>query len=319
MAGARTRRERLRGWVVVYLKGIAMGAADTVPGVSGGTIALIVGIYERLIRAVTALDPAVLRRVRRLHDPEGRDSLRRDLRGMDVPFLVVLAAGILTAVVSLSRVVHAALAGYRGLTFAFFFGLIGASAVVLADRRWLATPGRVGVAVAGFLVAFALAGATGSGLLPNTLPVVFGAGAVGISAMVLPGISGAFILLLLGQYGYLTGTLTRFVDGMLAALFGGEPEGLAADAVVVATFVAGAAVGILTVAHAVRYALDRYREATFAVLVSLMVGALRLPVIEVTESTGAWTVSRGLTVVGAATLGAAVVLALDASTDDLGY
>jgi len=313
------RRSDPRTLVSVYLKGVAMGAADTVPGVSGGTVALITGVYERLIGALTSLDPRVLGHLRRLHRTKGRRSLRDGLLRMDVRFLIALALGVLTSVLTLSRVVHVALVEFRAHTFAFFFGLIGASAVVLYRSLSLETARQAGAGVAGFLVAFALTGASSSGLLPTTLPVVFVAGAVGITAMVLPGISGAFILLLLGQYRYLTGVLTDLVDRTLALVTGDPTAGLAASATTVTTFVVGAAVGLVTVAHLIRRALDRYRTATLVFLVSLMLGSLRLPVVEVLEGVSVWTPATTAGVGGVALVGALAVLGLDRYTDNLDY
>ncbi|PSP46173.1 DUF368 domain-containing protein, partial [Halobacteriales archaeon QH_6_66_25] len=120
--------------MVIYLKGLAMGLADSVPGVSGGTIALITGIYERLIRAITRLDPAVLEVVPRLSTRAGCQELLERLREMDTLFLIVLGTGMFTAIISVSRVAEIALESFRAPTFAFFFGLIAASAVALYER-----------------------------------------------------------------------------------------------------------------------------------------------------------------------------------------
>jgi putative membrane protein len=316
--GARTTLGA-RELVSVYLKGAAMGAADTIPGVSGGTIALIVGVYERFVRAVTALDPRVFAHLPRLRRREGRRALWRDLRRIDAFFLLALGLGVVTSVVTLSRVVYAASQLYEPQTFAFFFGLIGASAIVLSDQLSLRTPGRAVAAVAGFAVAFWLVGATSSGALGHGLPVVFLAGAVAVCAMVLPGVSGAFILLLLGQYTFLTGTLTRFVDDVLAAATGAGTDGLVGGGLVVATFVAGAFVGLVSVAHLIRRALDRYRAATLAFLVSLMIGSLRLPVERVGGGVGNWTTAVAVSVAVPAVAGGAAVWLLDRYTDDLEY
>ncbi len=314
-----TRSARPRELLSAYLKGAAMGTADTVPGVSGGTIALIVGVYERLVRAITALDPRVLGHLPRLHRSGGREALWRDLRRMDVFFLLALGLGVVTSVVTLSRLVHTAYQLYEPQTFAFFFGLIGASAVVLSDHLSVRSPGPAVAAVLGFAIAFLLAGASSSGAVGHALPVVFVSGAVAVSAMVLPGVSGAFILLLLGQYVYLTGTLKRFVDDLLAAATGGAPERLVAGGLVVGAFVAGGGIGLLTFAHLIRRALDRYRAATLAFLVSLMVGSLRLPVERVVDGVGVWTPANALSVVASAAVGGAAVLLLDRYTDDLEY
>lgn len=296
-----------------------MGAADAVPGVSGGTIALITGIYERLIRALTALDPTVLRRLFRVHRSEQRIHLWRALVGMDVPFLVVLGTGMVTAVVLLARIVQVALSVVPALTFAFFFGLIAASAVALYDRRWLVTPAGVLAAITGFSVAFLVAGATADGALPHTLPVVFVSGMFAISGMVLPGISGAFILLLLGQYDFMTDALNRFVDGVITVLSGNGTGDLLEASPTVVAFIVGAFIGLLTVAYAVRWALERYRGPTFAFLVSLMLGALRYPGLQITQTTDTWSSITVSSILAAGFLGAGLVLVLDRYTDDLDY
>ncbi|MFW5973790.1 MAG: DUF368 domain-containing protein [Natrialbaceae archaeon] len=311
-------RAGLRAWVVVYLKGLAMGSADAVPGVSGGTIALITGIYERFITAITSLDPAVLGYLPGLYRSEDRSAFLASLRRMDVPFLIVLGTGILTAVVLLARVVEGALDTVPGPTFAFFFGLIGASAIVLARAEWLRVPAQIGAGLAGFSLAFLIAGASGQGLLPSSLPVVFVGGIFAICGMVLPGISGAFILLLLGQYDHMTSTLNSFVDGLISLAGAGATDTLLRDAVTIVAFLGGGVVGLFTVAYAVRFALDHYRNATLAFLVSLMLGSLRLPVIEMAAASDGSAGSIGALVLTAA-VGAAGIFVLDRSTEDLEY
>nr|WP_302082867.1 DUF368 domain-containing protein [Salinibaculum sp. KK48] len=303
----------VRAWLTVYLKGLAMGAADSVPGVSGGTIALIAGIYERLIDALTALDPRLLRKVPELDSADGRQEVLSDLRRMDAYFLVVLGLGVATSIVTVSRIVHGALTMARPQTFAFFFGLIAASAVVLYDQLSLETPLQIGAAIVGFVFAFLVSGISNGAGLGHALPLIFVAGAVAISAMVLPGISGAFLLILLGQYEYLTGVLTDLVDGLLA--FGADD--LLANVGVVVTFGSGAVIGLFTVAHAVNRALEEYREATIAFLVSLMVGSLRLPAAEVLGGVEVTAVADVTTVLGTALVGAIAVLLLDYYTEDL--
>jgi putative membrane protein len=304
-------------WLSVYLKGAAMGAADTVPGVSGGTVALIVGIYERLVTAITELDPLAVFLLGDIHTSAGRTALVTRLREMEVPFLLALGGGILTAVVTLSRLLATALDRFPALTFAFFFGLIAASAVVLYGEVDVGTPRQAAVAIGGVVGAFLLTGPIAAAL-PSTLPVVFLAGAVAISAMVLPGISGSFLLLVLGQYEFMIGTLGTFVDAALALATGGAQADLAGPGAVVVTFCAGALVGLLTVAHAIRWALDHYRAATLTLLVSLMVGALRLPATRIAGSVAAPSASVVVGLLAAGAAGAALVLGLDRATADLG-
>jgi len=308
-----------RDWLSVYLKGIAMGAADTVPGVSGGTIALITGIYERLIDALTGLDPRALGHLPRLHRPGGRRGLLEDLRAMDVGFLVVLGLGALTSLLVLSRLAHGALLSYRAETYAFFFGLIAASAVVLYAQFQLGSLRQVGAGLAGFGLAFLLAGASSNGFLPSALPVIFLIGALTITATILPGVSGAFVLVLLGKYEFLTGVLTDFVDAVIGVPTAGVTAALVDTGAVVVVFGIGAVVGLLTIAHVIRWALEHFRRGTLVFLVSLMVGSLRLPVAEVRSSLAGWSVTAAGGVVLAAAVGAAAVLVLDRYTADLEY
>ena len=121
----------LRRWVALYLKGVAMGTADAVPGVSGGTIALIVGIYERLIAAVTAIDPKRIRRVLSGAHPANLPDARAAFHEIDGAFLLVLVAGIGTAVIAVLSGVDYLLSTRPVATYGFFFGLIAASAAVL--------------------------------------------------------------------------------------------------------------------------------------------------------------------------------------------
>ncbi|SNR23894.1 DUF368 domain-containing protein [Halorubrum vacuolatum] len=313
----------VRAWLVVYLKGLAMGSADAVPGVSGGTIALIAGIYERLIAALTAIDPErigrVLAGVRRARVPDARAAFRE----MDGGFLLVLGAGIATAVVAVLSAVDLLLQTVPVATFGFFFGLIAASAVVLFGEVDLSTPGRKGAAAAGFLAAFLTSGYA-STALGNELPVVFLAGAVAVSAMILPGISGSLLLIVLGQYDYMSGTLRSFLEALFGTVTSGAADvpTLMEFGTPVVVFLSGAVVGLFTVAHAVRRALAAYRMATLAFLVSLIVGALRAPIVEVSIRLG----ERGETwgaaaprFLAAALGGALIVLLLDRHTATIEY
>lgn len=307
-----------RGWLVIYLKGAAMGTADAVPGVSGGTIALIVGVYERLIGSLTALDPRALRHITRLHTTEGRGDFGRALLVMDVPFLGILGVGVLSAVGLVSSVMHVAATRFPVPTYGFFFGLIAASAYVLREEIRLDSPVRIVAAVAGFTLAFIISGASSGGSLPTTLPILFLSGSVAITAMILPGISGAFILFLLGQYEFMTGIPSRLARALIAALRGEEAL-LSEPMVVFLVFCSGAVVGLLTVAHAVRWALERRRRATLTFLIALMIGALRAPVVRVRESLSTDPGVGIAVAVVAALVGAVVVLTLNRVTADIAY
>lgn len=307
----------MRALVGVALKGAAMGVAEIIPGVSGGTIALVVGIYDRLVAAIAGLRPAPLRHLPRLHRARHRRALVDELVAMDLPFLLALGVGMAAMVIALARGIESVLANYPGPTYAFFAGLILASAVVLYRYVSVDTPQRIALAVGFAAAAFVLSGAATAGL-GHALPVVFLAGAIAITALVLPGVSGSFLLLALGQYEYMVGALNDAVDGVTGLLTGGGTDDLFEAAPPVVVFLVGAVIGLLTVAHAVSYALDRAREATLIALVSLMVGALRVPGDEVAAAWQADLTWIAVTV-GAAVTGALAIVVFDRYTDDLAY
>ncbi|WP_299236141.1 DUF368 domain-containing protein [Natronomonas sp.] len=313
-----SRASALRAWLAVYLKGACMGAADTVPGVSGGTIAFLLGVYERLITALTALGPETIRSLGAVHTPEGRTEATRALLEADLPFLLVLGAGVLSAAATIATAMNLAVTRYPAPTYAFFFGLIAASAVVLFRYVSVRTPQRVLAGLSGFVLAFVLTDPSLAGTRATTAPLLFLAGAIAVSAMVLPGVSGAFLLLVLGQYEYVSGIPRAVVDGVIRAA-AGTPGPLVDALVPLFVFCSGALVGLFSVAYAVRAALARYRQRTLVFLLSLMIGALRLPINEVRNALpDASPRSAALAGVPAA-LGIAAVLLLDRYTDDLEY
>ncbi|MFC3956989.1 DUF368 domain-containing protein [Halovivax cerinus] len=301
----------MRARMRTFITGFAMGMADAVPGVSGGTIALIAGVYDRLIAAITAVDPCVLRRLRTIHSSKTRHKLRVELFAMDLPFLLTLGSGAILAVLLLANAMHYLTDVYPVPTYGFFTGLIAASALVLYSEVDVTTVRRIGVASLGIIVAAGVSGLSSAGV-SHALPVVFVTGAISICAMVLPGVSGSFFLLLLGQYEFLTGTLSRATDGVGAVVFGGQsPATLADPAAVVATFGAGAVIGLFTMAHLIERALASYRAATMTFLVSLMVGALRLPLERIAADLGPSPAAGPSAALLALVVGAAFVLFAD--------
>jgi Predicted membrane protein len=298
-----------RRTVVTYLKGAAMGAADAVPGVSGGTIALLVGVYERLVSAVASVTPGAVAGVLALPLPGRRRAAVAAFRGFDGPFLAALGAGVLTAVVVVTRVLGPLIDSRPVPTFGLFFGLIGASALVLAADVSLETPGQAGAMVAGAVAGFVLSG-EGSAALPAGPATTVLAGSVAVSAMILPGVSGSLLLLVLRQYERMVDTLRRFVDALVAAPRAGLGP-VVEPGTTVALFVTGAVVGLFTVAHGVRLALDRRPEATLAALLGLVVGALRAPVVRAGLDGSSGDVGA---FAAAALAGVVVVVALDRLT-----
>lgn len=238
----------MKAGIALYFKGIAMGAADAVPGVSGGTIAFISGIYEELVRSIRSFDAGALKLLARFR-------IRPFWSHVNGRFLAVLLAGIVTSLMLLSRIILHWLAVYPELLWAFFFGLIIASALVVG-RKIEGWPVPV---IAGFL----LGGATGywitvatPAVTPDTLSFVFFSGMIAICAMILPGISGSFILLLMGKYEYVLGALRDF------------------HLSVILIFGTGAAVGILSFSHLLHWLLRRFHDVTVAFLTGIMIGSL---------------------------------------------
>lgn len=306
----------LRELARIYLVGLFMGTADGVPGVSGGTIALIAGIYERLIDAINAVTPTrFVAGVRALAPVDGGVSVPRALavwEEVDGWFLVALLAGVATAVVVVTRAIVYVEEHAPVVLFGFFFGLIAASALILARAITVARPDSAAAAVAGFLIAFVVSG-LGEVLSGGGLAVVFVAGAVAVSAMVLPGISGSLLLVILSQYTRMIAALKGFLDGLAGLATGGPAPDLLANGTEVVVFVLGGLVGLFSVARLVRRALAVNREATYAFLVALVVGALRAPVATLNgpEYAVAWSLATLWAFGGAAVAGAAVVVALD--------
>ena len=307
----------------IFAVGILMGSADAVPGISGGTVALIAGIYGRLIGAITAITPSrsldFLRALLPLGSGISRHRAGMILREFDAVFVATLLTGIATAVVIVGRIVGYAEAHAPILLFGFFFGLIAASAVILWRELSISTTGQWLAAFVGFAVAFVLSGGVqmleGSGLV-----VVFVAGAVAVSAMILPGISGSLLLIILGQYIPMYGSLNSFLDGVGGLVTGGKFEAVVAPGRDVFTFLLGGLIGLLTVARLIRRLLDRNRGATLAFLVALVFGALRAPISELSGTEEVtWTAATIGKFGGLALVGGILVLILDWYAIDIDF
>ncbi len=238
--------------VGIYVRGMAMGAADIVPGVSGGTIALIAGIYERLINALGSIGPNLWTIFRQEGGIKGFAAIWRQV---DATFLLCLLLGIATSFVTLAGIIKHLLDNQPLLIWSFFFGLVVATVFILLSeiKRW--NIGRVALFATGLIAAVVISSMP---LLTTTpsLPYLFFAGAIAICAMILPGISGSFILLLLGAYD----AVLEAVDTMnLSAIF---------------TVIAGMATGLLLFTRALKWLLSHYYQATLALLTGFIAGSL---------------------------------------------
>ncbi|WP_224994507.1 DUF368 domain-containing protein [Cesiribacter sp. SM1] len=238
----------IKDYILLYLKGAGMGAADVVPGVSGGTIAFITGIYEELLDSIKSFNLDALQLLK-----QGQfKGLWQHINGT---FLVVLLAGVFTSLLTLSRLITWLLATYPIQLWSFFFGLIIISAILVTKeiRKWNAAvviAGIIGIAIA-YVITVVSPGQT-----PDDLWFIFIAGAIAICAMILPGISGSFILLLLVKYEFILNAVKEL------------------NIPVIIVFGLGCVTGLLSFARVVSWLLDRYYNVAVALLAGFMIGSL---------------------------------------------
>lgn len=239
----RTPRQYLR----LYLTGWAMGIADLIPGVSGGTMAFVLGIYHDLLNAIKSFNPELVQNILRF-------DFKAALAQIPWQFLLAVLLGIGSAVLLLARIMSWLLDNQPVYLFAFFFGLILASILAVGahvqhtTRTWMAM-------AAGTLIGFGVVN-----LIPVDMPhdpiTLFFSGSIAIMAMILPGISGSFILLILGQYDYVLSAISDF------------------NLLVVLPVMLGAMVGLLVFVRILSWLLDRFYQTTVALLVGFMIGSL---------------------------------------------
>ncbi len=240
--------QKFRHFFLLVLRGIAMGAADVVPGVSGGTIAFITGIYEELVDSIKSVNLAALR----LLFKKGIPAFWEHINGW---FLLSVFSGILISVFSLAKILETLLLHYPIMVWSFFFGLIIASAITILKKikRW--KPADVVGIVAGSITAYFIT-VLSPAQTPETYWFVFLAGALAICAMILPGISGAFILLLLGKYAFMIAAISQL------------------NVIIILIFGLGAVVGLLSFSNLLSFLLHKFHDITVAVLAGFMIGSL---------------------------------------------
>ncbi|MTI31158.1 DUF368 domain-containing protein [Xanthovirga aplysinae] len=239
---------KIRKNLLLFLKGIGMGGADVVPGVSGGTIALITGIYEELLSSIKSIDIQAFQLLLKFRIAE----LWKHINGT---FLLTLFAGIFFSLVTLSKLVVMAMEHFPIQLWSFFFGLIIISAFMVAKeiKGWHFST-YLAFAL-GTIIAWLITSAAPSHT-PDTEIFTFLAGLIAICAMILPGISGSFILVIMGKYEHIVNALNNM------------------DIIKLLTFAAGCVVGLLSFSRLVSWLLNRYHKLTIAVLSGFMLGSL---------------------------------------------
>jgi putative membrane protein len=237
-----------KDYIFITLKGMAMGVAELVPGVSGGTIAFVTGIYEEFITSINNVNIGTIKALK-------EDGFKIFWKKLNGSFLIALVIGMMISIFSLSKIIAWLLEDHPIPTWAFFFGLVLASVIFVAKsiQRWNVLAVFlfiIGSASAFYITTLPPSTSTGS------LPFIFFSGAIAICAMVLPGISGSFILVLLGSYK----TVLEAVNNK--------------DFGIIITFAFGAAFGILSFARILKWMFTNYKDATLAVLTGFILGSL---------------------------------------------
>jgi len=237
-----------KDYLFLLLKGMGMGAADVIPGVSGGTIAFITNIYEELINSLKSIDINAFHLLRAFQ-------FKAFWQHINGKFLLTVISGIIISILSLSRILHYLLHNHPIQLWSFFFGLVLISALWVLNRvkAWKIIV--LVLTVIGVFIAFIITSATPA-TTPESLPVVFLSGAVAICAMILPGISGSFILLILGKYQYILGSLKDL------------------NIPVILIFMLGCIIGLLSFVRIVAWFLNKYHDVTIAFLAGFMLGSL---------------------------------------------
>lgn len=238
----------MKKYILLALKGMGMGAADVVPGVSGGTIAFITGIYEELIESIRSISSKSLKVLVR----SGFGEFWKSINGN---FLLAVVTGIAISVFSLARLLRYILENYPELIWSFFFGLIIASAIYIAMSIKTWKTSTVISMIVGVVVSYMITALTPAETT-EAWWFVFLSGSIAICAMILPGISGSFILLLLGKYGYIITAVSEFKVGIIAI------------------FMSGAVVGIIAFSNVLSWLLKKFHHQTVALLAGFMIGSL---------------------------------------------
>lgn len=255
-------RKLFPDYLIITLKGLAMGAADVVPGVSGGTIAFISGIYKELIDSINNVNLSSLKTLK-------KDGLKAAWEQVNGSFLLALVIGIGISVLTFSKVITHLLDTQPILVWSFFFGLIIASITLIWKEitHWKLVD-----------ILFLLIGITISYYITIARPVsspdsywyLFLSGFIAIIAMILPGISGAFILLLMGSYETVIGTINTFREGLTTA----NSEILISALLKLGVFAVGAIIGVKSFSKILHWMFEHHKNTTLTLLIGFMMGSL---------------------------------------------
>lgn len=255
-------RKLFPDYLLITLKGIAMGAADVVPGVSGGTIAFISGIYQELIDSINKINFSVLKGVR-------ENGLKVTWAAINGNFLLALLTGIAISVLTFSKIITHLLETQPVLVWSFFFGLVIASILLIWKEITKWTFKAIFALLMGIIISYYITIARPVES-PESFPYLFLSGFLAIIAMILPGVSGAFILLLMGSYQTVIGTINQFREGLSSMNF----EIIGQALLKLMTFALGAIIGLKLFSKVLTWMFSNHKNTTLALLIGFMIGSL---------------------------------------------
>ncbi len=255
-------RKLFPDYLFIILKGIAMGAADVVPGVSGGTIAFISGIYQELIDSINGINISLLKTLK-------KEGIKATWKQANASFLLALAIGIGISILTFSKIITHLLESQPILVWSFFFGLIIASVLLIWKQITSWKIISVLALVVGVILAYYITIIKPISS-PESYAFLFLSGFIAIIAMILPGISGAFILLLMGSYETVIGTINQFREGLTQM----NTELISTSLMKIGAFAIGAIIGLKTFSKILHWMFDHHKNTTLAMLIGFMIGSL---------------------------------------------
>lgn len=248
--------------IKIFLRGMLMGMSDIMPGISGGTIALITGIYDKLIKSISNIKLMFLKPL-----------FKGDINGfkvqlmeeVDFEFFIPLALGMAIAMILMAGIINYLLGNYAAFTYSFFAGLILASIFILYKQLEAFNIKTIAVTIIFTILAYIFVGLNPM-QASHSLPILFISGFIAICAMLLPGISGSSLLLLLGQYEYMINALHQI------------------SIIEIVVFLVGAVLGFMSMSRIIKYMLENHKEFTVATLIGIMLGSMRIPAQHITSA-----------------------------------
>lgn len=241
--------------IKIFLRGLLMGTSDIMPGISGGTIALITGIYDKLINSISNIKLLFLKPLLKGDISTFKKQL---LEEVDFEFFIPLGLGMVIAMILMAGVINYLLGNYAAFTYSFFAGLILSSIFILYKQIDAFNIKAITVTIIFAVLAYIFVGLNPM-QASHSLPILFISGFIAICAMLLPGISGSSLLLLLGQYEYMINVIHQI------------------SVIEIIVFLVGAGLGFMSMSRVIKYMLENHKQLTVATLIGIMLGSMRVP------------------------------------------